>query len=96
MKLYIISTALAISCLRGDALDYPGTERRPILSEEEASQYTAESYLSDWAPEDIAIPEKPDFEVQAGESIQQVVNSAIKLSLDTRRIYIQIQPGLYM
>nr|AEE62177.1 unknown [Dendroctonus ponderosae] len=96
MKLYIISAVLAISWLGCYALDYPGTERRPILSEEEASQYTAASYLNGWVPESIAIPEEPDFEVQAGESVQKVVNDAIKQSDGTRRIYIKIQPGHYM
>ncbi|CAG9767573.1 unnamed protein product [Ceutorhynchus assimilis] len=77
-------------------LSYPGTETRPILSKSEASNYTKENYFAGWQPEEIIIPENPDYVVQQGQSIQAVVNKAIEQGNPAYRTYIKIEPGRYM
>lgn len=79
-----------------EASVYPGTKTRPILSDEEASKYTINNYFSGWEPDEIEIPNDPDYVVSAGESIQTVVNEAIKNGKSDVRTYIRIDPGHYM
>lgn len=78
------------------ALEYPGTETRPILSDGEVSKYTEKTYFSDWEPEEVLIPSNPHYLVSSGESIQEVVNQAINENVQDSRIYIKIEPGHYM
>ncbi|KAH1011361.1 hypothetical protein HUJ04_000749 [Dendroctonus ponderosae] len=97
---FVSSTCvLAILCASlqpSVALEYPGTETRPILSDEEVSKYTEKNYFSDWEPEEIVIPAYPHYLVSAGESIQEVVNQAINENGPESRIYIKIEAGHYM
>lgn len=79
-----------------EASIYPGTETRPILSDEEASKYTINNYFNGWEPDEIEIPNNPDYVVSEGESIQAVVNEAIKNGKSDVRTYIRIDPGHYM
>jgi len=75
---------------------YPGTLTRPILSDDEAEKYTQNNYFSGWEPEEIVIPNQPDYIVKADDSIQAVVNEAIINGSPAYRTYIRIEPGMYM
>lgn len=97
MKAYLLKLLALIALLHSSiALKYPGTKTRPILSAEEASKYTISDYLAGWEPEEIEIPVEPDYIVSAGQSIQAVVNQAIKSGTSALRTYIKIEPGHYM
>ncbi|XP_030762872.1 uncharacterized protein LOC115887552 [Sitophilus oryzae] len=87
----VVTLHLAISSHQ----NYPGTETRPILSDDEASKYQEENYFGDWEPEEIIIPDEPDYIVKAGESIQESVNAAIKAGNSSTRKYIKIEAGVY-
>jgi len=97
------SSALALFALalahRAHTLNYPGTETRPILSKTEADKYTLENYFNGWIPEDISLPCGADYLVEEGQSIQEVVNEAIRngnIGNKSKRVYIKIKAGHYM
>lgn len=96
MVRYLLSMWALVWVPAAIALEYPGTNNRPILSEEEANRYTIENYLSGWEPEEIEIPNQPDYVVSEGQSIQAVVNEAIERGSNAFRTYIKIEPGHYM
>lgn len=78
-----------------DHQNYPGTNKRPILSDSEASRYTKEAYLQGWTPEKIQ-HSRVDYTVGSGgyAYIQQAVNAAINDGGTTRK-YIYVKPGTY-
>ncbi|ASI61700.1 acyl-CoA thioesterase [Raoultella ornithinolytica] len=86
----------------------PGTVSRPVLTADEAKNFTPASYFQSldpnaaaWTPAAISIPSQPDFVVgQAGAqgvthtTIQAAVDAAIARHSD-RRQFIAIMPGEY-
>ena len=86
----------------------PGTSSRPVLSADEAQNFTAARYFSSldpqaaaWNPRSIATPAKADFVVgPAGSAgvthttIQAAVDAAM-LRRSSARVYIAILPGQY-
>jgi pectinesterase len=86
----------------------PGTSSRPILSEAEAKNFTADRYFTPlaansaaWKPYAIRVPEKADFVVgPAGTAgvthttIQAAVDAAINKHASDRQ-YIAVMPGEY-
>lgn len=92
--IYIV--LLFAKCSVANHQTYPGTESRPILSDDEAARYIQDNYLADWQPEEIVIPNEPDYIVTSGDSIQAAVNAAIKTGNPAFRTYIRIEPGVYM
>lgn len=86
----------------------PGTSSRPVLSADEAQNFTAARYFSSldpnaaaWSPSSIAVPAKADFVVgPAGTqgvthtSIQDAVDAAIARH-SSSRLYIAVLPGEY-
>lgn len=86
----------------------PGSQSRPILSSEEAANYTAARYFQDldpkaspWQPSEISRPQHPDFIVgPAGSAgvthttLQQAVDAAIAKH-SANRLYIAVLPGSY-
>lgn len=86
----------------------PGTSSRPILTTDEAQNFTATRYFSSidpnaapWSPPAIRLPEQADFVVgPAGENgvthttIQAAVDAAIAKH-SGQRFYIAILPGEY-
>ncbi|KAF7279301.1 hypothetical protein GWI33_007434 [Rhynchophorus ferrugineus] len=91
-KLYLVFSLLLINKATGS--QYPGTEQRPVLSDAEATLFTKETYLLGWSPEEIIIPDEPDYVVKPGDSIQKVVNEAVEAASE-ERVYIRIDPGIY-
>ncbi|MFJ2973057.1 putative acyl-CoA thioester hydrolase [Kluyvera sp. NPDC087067] len=86
----------------------PGTSSRPVLSADEAQNFTAARYFSSldpnaaaWSPSPIAIPAKADFVVgPAGTqgvthtTLQAAVDAAITRRSNTRQ-FIEVLPGEY-
>ncbi len=86
----------------------PGTAQRPILSPEEAKNFTPARYFSGleanapaWKPSSIRLPAQPDFVVGPAEAqgvtqttIQAAVDAAIAKHSSSRQ-YIAILPGEY-
>ena len=86
----------------------PGTSSRPVLSADEAQNFTAARYFSSldpkaaaWSPSSISIPAKADFVVgPAGTqgvthtTLQAAVDAAISLHSRARK-YIEVLPGDY-
>ena len=86
----------------------PGTSSRPVLSADEAQNFTAAHYFSSldpkaaaWTPSSIAIPAKADFVVgPAGTqgvthtTVQAAVDAAITRHSSARQ-YIAVMPGEY-
>ncbi|MBJ3816582.1 putative acyl-CoA thioester hydrolase [Shimwellia pseudoproteus] len=86
----------------------PGTASRPVLSPEEAQNYTQQRYFSaldpqkaPWTPATITLPQHPDFVVgPAGvagvthTTLQAAVDAAIQKHAASRQ-YIAIMPGTY-
>ena len=86
----------------------PGTSSRPVLSADEAQNFTAARYFSSldpkaaaWSPSSISIPAKADFVVgPAGTqgvthtTLQAAVDAAITRHSSARQ-YIEVLPGEY-
>jgi len=86
----------------------PGTASRPVLTADEAQNFTAARYFAStdpnaapWSPSAIRLPAQPDFVVgPAGENgvthttIQAAVDAAIAKH-SSQRVYIAILPGEY-
>lgn len=86
----------------------PGTQARPILSDQEAQNYTRDRYFTaldpqkgSWQPGTITLPKTPDFVVGAAgvagvthTTIQAAVDAAIQKHAASRQ-YIAIMPGTY-
>jgi pectinesterase len=81
------------------------TATRPILSRAEAARFTPANYLrwsgtyaaptaDPWRPKPITVPNRADYVVSPGQTVQQAVNAAYTAGGTTRR-YIRISPGTY-